>query len=359
MKSISQRILVNMISAWSCTAMLLVAALPAHAEAAAEPIAVTAAHPAPGGIDRWVTLPGTVRPQQEATLYAKVPGYLKSIAVDKGDSVRAGAVLATLETPELTADLARYRAEAEVAKSEYQRLQEAAGKAPDLITPIELDRTKGRFEVAQANLERTQSMLAFSRIVAPFAGIVTRRMVDVGAFVPAATSGTAAQNAAVLTLMDFSTVRVQVPVPEAESARVRKGQAARITADGLPDKKFSGTITRFAYALDDGSKTMLAEVELSNPKLELRPGMLASVQLALEHHDNALLIPAAALVMEKTNAFTYVASGNVAKKRALKIGFNDGTHVEVLEGVTAADSVLLPGKRTLSDGQAIRIAAAP
>lgn len=359
MKAILNPTLASTITALSCTALLMGAAQPAQAEAAAEPTPVTAAQPATGGIDRWVTLPGTLRPLQEATLYAKVPGYLKSIAVDKGDSVRAGAVLATLETPELSADLSRYRAEADVAKSEYLRLQEAAARAPDLITPIELDRAKGRFEVAQANLERNQSMLGFSRIVAPFAGIVTRRMVDVGAFVPAATSGSAAQNAAVVTLMDFSTVRVQVAVPEAEAARVRRGQAARVSVDGLPDRKFNGTITRFSYALDEGSKTMLVEVELPNPKLELRPGMFASVQLALEHHDKALLIPAAALVMEKTNAFTYVASGAVAKKRALKIGFNDGTQVEVLEGVTATESVLLPGKRSLSDGQAIRITAAP
>lgn len=343
----------------SLAAMLLVLALPAHAQSSPEPTPVTVTHPAPGSIDRWVTLPGTLRPLQEATLYAKVPGYLKSISVDKGDSVRTGAVLATLETPELSADLSRYRAEAEVAKSEYQRLQEAASKAPDLIMPVELDRSKGRLEVAQANLERTQTMLGFSRIVAPFGGIVTRRMVDVGAFVPAATSGSAAQNAAVLTLMNFSTVRVQVAVPEAEASRVRKGQPARLTVDGLPDRRFTGTITRYSYALDEASKTMLVEVELPNPKLELRPGMYASVQLALEHHDNALLIPTAALVMEKTNAFTYVANGSVAKKRALKIGFNDGTHVEVLEGVVAADSVLLPGKRALSDGQAIRITATP
>lgn len=336
------------------TGTLLLIASVTSAQKAVTPMAVEVTRPTQGSVNRWVTLPGSIKPLQEAMLYAKVPGYLKSISVDKGDSVKAGATLAVLETPELTADLSRYRAEHDAAKAEYERTQQAIKQAPDLIMPVELDRAKGKYEVANANLERTQSLLAFNRITAPFSGVITKRFVDVGAFIPAATSGSAAQTAAVLTLMNFSTVRVQVAVPEAEASLVNKGQPARLSVEGLPDRKFEGKVTRFSYALDDSSKTMLVEIELPNPKLELRPGMYASVQLAVQRHDNVMLIPTAALVMEKANAFTYTVDGSKAKKRAIKIGFNDGKMVEVQEGIAATDSVILVGKKPLSDGADIQ-----
>lgn len=333
------------------TALLLCGSVSAQNAA---PAAVEFTHPTQGSVYRWVKLPGTIKPLQEATLYAKVAGYLQSISVDKGDNVKAGATLAVLETPELSADLARYKAEVEAAKSEYERLQQAAKQAPDLVMPLELDRAKGRYDVAKATLERTQSMLSFSKITAPFSGTVTKRFVDTGAFIPAATSGSAAQTAAVVTLMNFNTVRVQVAVPDTEAALIQKGWPVKFSVTGLADRNFDGKISRFSYALDEGSKTMLVESELANPKLELRPGMYASVQLALERHDNVLLIPSAALVMEKTNAFAYAVNGSMAKKRAIKIGFNDGKNVEVTEGLAASDSVILVGKKTLSDGMAIQ-----
>lgn len=326
---------------------------------AATPAAVQVTQPTRGSVQRWVTLPGSIRPLQEATLYAKVPGYLKSIAVDKGDAVKAGATLAVLETPELSADLERNRAEHDAARSEFMRIEQAIARAPDLITPLELDRARGKYEVARASMERTQTLLSFNRITAPFAGVVTRRFVDVGAFIPAATSGSAAQTAAVLTLMDFSTVRVQVAVPEADAALAAKGQPARVTVEGLPGRRFEGRITRMSYALDDATRTMLVEVDIPNSALELRPGMYASVQLALQRHDDVLLIPAAALVMEKANAFAWTVEGGVAKKRAIQIGFNDGEVVEVREGLDAGQRIILPGRQALRDGMSVAPTTAP
>src|SRR5205823_7837278 len=134
---------------------------------------------------------------------------------------------------------------------------------------------KGKLDVAKASLERTEALLGFAKIAAPFAGVITKRMVDPGAFIPAATSGSVAQNAAVVTLTDFNRVRVQVAVPELETSLVATGQPATVTADGLPGRSFDGKITRFSYALDEATKTMLAEIEVPNPNLELRPGMYA------------------------------------------------------------------------------------
>src|SRR2546430_17715864 len=135
-------------------------------------------------------------------------------------------------------------------------------------------------------------------------------MVDPGAFIPAATTGSAAQSAALLTLMDFNTVRLQVAVPEAESSLVAKDQPVKLTVEGLPGRDFEGKITRFSYALDEAAKTMLAETELPNPKLELRTGMYATVRIGIERKEDALLVPAEAMVREKANAFVFTMMDN-------------------------------------------------
>jgi membrane fusion protein (multidrug efflux system) len=182
---------------------------------------------------------------------------------------------------------------------------------------------------------------------------VTARYVDPGAFIPAATSGSAASSAAVLTLMDFNIVRVQVPVTELEAPLVARGQPVKVAVEGLPGKAFDGRVSRIAYALDDATKTMLVEADLPNPKLELRPGMYASVKVGVEKHTDALLIPVEALVMDKMNAFAFVADGGKAKKTAIKPGFNDGARIEVLSGLKGDEAVILVGKMTLLDGAAV------
>ena len=178
-------------------------------------------------------------------------------------------------------------------------------------------------------------------------------MADPGAFIPVATGGSAVQNAAIVTLMDFSKVRVQVAVPEAEATLVAKGQPLKVSVEGLAGRNFEGTVTRFAYALDDATKTMLVEAELPNPKWELRPGMFATVKLDIERHSDATLFPVEALVMEKANAFVFTFAEGKAKKVAVKAGFNDGAKFEVISGVTANDRIILVGKQALSDGQAV------
>jgi membrane fusion protein, multidrug efflux system len=336
--------------------LLLGAFVPLAVLAADAPkaVEVKTTRPSRGEIIRYVTLPGNIRANQQATLYAKVPGYLKSIAVDKGDKVQAGQALGEIEVPELLADLAKYRAELKVAEIDATRLSGAREKAPDLVTPQSVDDAKGKFEIAKANIERVETLLRYSKLTAPFGGVVTMRYVDAGAFIPAATGGSAA-NSAVLTLMDFSTVRAQVAVPEIEAALVREGQPVKVSVEGLPGKVFEGKVTRQSFALDDATKTMLVESDLPNADLTLRPGMYAMIKVGVEKHTDALLIPAEALVMEKANAFVFVADGGKAKKTAIKIGFNDGAKVEVLSGLSGSEPVILVGKMTLADKQAVNV----
>jgi membrane fusion protein (multidrug efflux system) len=319
------------------------------------PAAVKTATPKRGAITRFVTLPGEIKPYQEATLYAKVAGYLKTINVDKGDQVKEGASLAEIEVPELIAERARYKAEVEVADIDFKRLSESQKKAPDLVVPQTVDDARGKLDIAKANLERTDTLLNYSKIVAPFSGIVTRRFVDPGAFIPAATSGSTAQSAAIVTLADFNRVRLQVAVPEVEASLVTVNQPVKLTVEGLPGKTFEAKVTRFAYALDEATKTMLAEMEMPNPKLELRPGMYATVKIGVERKEDALLVPVEALVTEKAGASVFTINENKAKKTKVQPGFNDGTNVEIVKGVEPEQQVILVGKQTLSDGQAVTL----
>ncbi len=336
------------------TALTACLGLPLSAADTRPSVEFKVTRPARGEIIRYVTLPGSLRANQQATLYAKVPGYLKSLAVDKGDTVRAGQSLGEIEVPELLADLARHKAEVRVAEADLKRLSAARDKAPELVTPQSVDDARGKLEIAAASLERTETLLRYAKLTAPFAGVVTARFVDPGAFIPAATSGSAAQTAAVVTIMDFSTVRAQVAVPEVDAALVREGQPVKVSPEGLPGKIFSGQVSRHSFALDEATRTLMVEADLPNPDQTLRPGMYAIVRVGVEKHTDALTIPVEALVMEKANAFAFVADGGKAKKTALKIGFNDGAKVEVLDGVKGDESVVLVGKVALTDGAMIR-----
>jgi RND family efflux transporter MFP subunit len=311
-----------------------------------------------GEILRNVTLPANVTANQQVTLYAKVPGYLKSIAVDKGDEVKKGDVIAEIEAPELIADVTRSKAEAAIAELDFKRVKDAQSKAPDLIVAQSVDTAKSKLDIAKANEQRAATLLSFTRITAPFGGVITRRFVDLGAFVPAATSGSAAQNAAIVTLVDYKTVRVQVAVPETEVALIKKGLPVKVTAEGLPGKTFQGTVTRFSGALDDATKTMLAEVDLANENGDLRPGMYATTKIGVEKHTDALLLPVEAVMVEKSGSSVFTVVDGKAKKTPVKTGFNDGAFVEILEGYQGNEPVIAVGKMTLADKQPVTVVEA-
>jgi membrane fusion protein (multidrug efflux system) len=308
-----------------------------------------------GDATRSILLPANVLPYQQATLYAKVAGYVKTISVDKGDAVQAGALLADIEVPELIADQAMYKAELDVANLDYKRTSDAQKKAPDLVVPLTVDTAKSKYDIAKANVERTETLLGFSKISAPFSGIITRRFVDPGAFIPAATSGSSAQNAALFTVMDFTKVRVQVSIPEMEVPFIKAGLPAKVMIEELPSAKIEGTLTRFSHALDEATKTMLAEIELPNPEGSLRPGMYANVRITVERKPDATVLPMDAVLVERGRNSVFTVAENKAKRITVKTGFNDNGAVEILDGVKAGDSVIQIGKQSIVDGQPVTI----
>jgi RND family efflux transporter MFP subunit len=307
-----------------------------------------------GDITRSVQLLGEVRPNQQVALYAKVGGYVKALRADIGDRVAAGQVLAELEVPELIADEARTRAELALAELEHRRLQEAAKQAPDLVPRQQVDAAAAKLAVAKAAQERNASLLGFAMIRAPFAGVISRRSVDVGAFVPAATGGGAGP-AALFVLTDFATVRVQAALPESEAGLAAPGQPVSVLAEAAGAKPYASQLTRLSGVLENPSKTMLIESVLPNPDGALKPGMYANVRLGIETHRGVRLLPLTAVIMEKAVPTAYVHEAGKARRRVLKAGFNDGANLEILDGLKPDEDVLVVGTATLTDGQPVTL----
>jgi membrane fusion protein, multidrug efflux system len=306
-----------------------------------------AAKPQKGTIHRWISLPASLAPWQQVALKARVAGYIQKITVDKGDLVAAGQQLIEISVPELEADLIGHRAQIAAAQTEVKRLHEARARSPDLILPQSIDDAEAKLAIAKAGMERATTLLHFAQISAPFSGTITDRLVDPGAFA-------AAGGATMLQLTDVSTLRLQVPVIEVETAFIKLGQQVAAKVDALNGTVVKGTISRITGTLDPATRTMLIEADFTNPDGKLRPGMFATARIAVEQHDNATIIPVAGLVKEKTNSFVFKHVNGQAIKTAVKPGFNDGTNVEVPE-LKADDVILLPGTSALTDKQPVTI----
>jgi len=208
--------------------------------------------------------------------------------------------------------------------------------------------------VAKAAQERNASLLGFAMIRAPFAGVISRRSVDVGAFVPAATGGGAGP-AALFVLTDFATVRVQAALPESEAGLAAPGQPVSVLAEAAGAKPYASQLTRLSGVLENPSKTMLIESVLPNPDGALKPGMYANVRLGIETHRGVRLLPLTAVIMEKAVATAYVHEAGKARRRVLKAGFNDGANLEILDGLKPDEDVLVVGTATLTDGQPVTL----
>jgi RND family efflux transporter MFP subunit len=329
------------------------------------PIEVKAIHPHRGEVYRFINLPGEVRPLYEVTLFAKVNGYLDKLTVDKGDSVRAGDLIADIDVPELRANLVKYKAELELAQAEYGQMSQNASTNASYVPASDTDAGKsrqaiasGKLAVAKSNLQYTETMLKYTRLTAPFSGIITHRYVDPGAYIPMPDATSTPETAAIVNLTDFKTLRMQVAVPETEATHIKIGQPIRWTADDFPGEHFDGKVTRAYWALDKATKTMLTEAQMANPGMKLQPGMLVNARIAIDKKNDALLIPVEALVKEKTNSFVFIFNDGKIKKAPVQVGFNDGTNVEVVAGINPADLAIVPGQQPLRDGQLVKVTEA-
>lgn len=301
---------------------------------------------------RTLTLPGNVSPWLQATLYAKVPGYLKSMGADKGDVVKKGQLLAVLDAPEVEQLFQQADADYRIKQVTFERLRNVWRENPDVIAKQDVDLAEAAAKATKYLRDSRRSMLEYTKVFAPFDGTITARFADPGAFIPAAT-GSATQSIPLFTVMDLDTIRIYVSVPQETALWANQGIPAVLTARELPGQEFLGAITRTTTALDPSTRTLLVEIDLPNPNHRLRPGMFVTAKLILEEHPQALALPPAALVSDKTGKSVFVVEGGTAKRVAVKTGLDDGAWVEVIEGLQENMEVIVVGKTGLTEGQAV------
>lgn len=330
------------------------------------------------GDERSVRLPATTTAFAAANVFARASGYIDHRSVDIGDHVKAGDLLATIVAPELDHQItqaeatlvqlraALHQAEAnkELARVTWDRDHPLVrdGWLPQQRGTVDvqtLKATEAAVAVAQANVAAQQAQLkvlsqekAYQRVVAPFDGIVTQRNIDIGSLVQA----DAVNATFMFTLQQSSVIRTQVFVPQDAVVGVRPGIKAVITVPELPGRRFAGTVTRIADALQPGTRTLLAEIDIANPDGVLQPGTYATAEILVPRSVPALLIPAGAFIFNQDGQQVAVVENGVARLRRITVFRDLGTEIEVREGVKAGDRVILNPAVDLRDGDRVNVA---
>jgi HlyD family secretion protein len=215
----------------------------------------------------------------------------------------------------------------------------------------DLESAKARVEVARADRKHMEIMLDYATIRAPFDGILTRRLLDTGAFVPSAVSGKAAP---LFTVARVDRLRIVADIPEAEAGLVRLGQPASFQVSGSRGQPLIGKVVRFADALDSATRTMRTEVELATPATTLRSGMFGSVTIVLADFPDALTLPASALAAGSKPSLLCVESGRV-QRREIEIGYNDGVRMLITRGLDGSEQIITEGKDSVQVGQRVEV----
>ena len=376
---------------------------------AAPPPTVAVAKAAKEDLTKELVMTAEFRPYQEIELMAKVSGYVKAIKVDIGDRISKGELIAVLEVPEMADDMAKAQAslkgsEAEAARARdelrraqtihdiahlsYTRLADVAARRPGLVAQQEIDDAKSKdvasdaqvaavrsglesslqqIAVSRGGLARVKTMLDYTRVTAPFAGVITKRFANVGSMIQA---GTASQTQAMplVRLADSSLLRLIVPVPESAVPSVKIGQQVEVRIPSL-NRSVSGSVTRFTSSIASSTRTMDTEIDVQNPGLTMVPGMYAEVRLALAKHPGALAVPIAAVdqtagegaapsqngsARERTGKVLVVTPANRIEIRPISLGLETASKVEVLSGLAEGDQVVIGGRSSLQAGQPVQ-----
>jgi membrane fusion protein, multidrug efflux system len=326
---------------------------------------VSIVHPKVESPQEELVLPSTLQAFTESPIYARTNGYLKKWYHDIGSPVHQGELLADIETPEIDQELMQARAardqstaQLEIAKSSAKRWESL--QKMDAVAQQETDERNSSYTQAQANLaaadanlRRLEQLESFKHVYAPFSGVVTKRSVDIGALINAGNNG---PNQQLFNIARIDPIRVYVSVPENYAASVRPGVRSKIELASIAGRDFSGNVVRTADAIDPGTRTLLTEIDMPNPKGELLPGAYAQVHFDLKIQVPRWTVPVNALLFraEGVRAAVVDGSGNVQLKPVV-IGRDYGRDVEVLSGVEASDAVVLNPPDSLEDGEHVAV----
>jgi len=355
-------------------------------------------------------LPGSIQAIQETSLFSRVEGYLKRRHVDIGERVKAGQVLAEIDTPDLDQQLAQARAalaqseaalaqarsSLQQAKATFQHnratMEYARGnlnrwrelKAKNLVAQQDVDDRQMAFDASQAdtdaaqanvealgsnivaaqanvdankaNVQRLTETQSFQSVRAPFAGVITQRTVEQGSLI---TSGSNSSYTPMFRLAQTDSLRILVNVPQTFMTSITPGMNVQILIREFPKKIFMGQVVNISGALDQASRTLLTEIRMKNPEDLLRPGMYADVRLHIERDSPPLLIPTSALIIRAGGPrVAVVGADQKIRFQLVDLGRDYGATVEIIRGITPQDRLVNSPPDGLQDGSAVRIAKA-
>jgi RND family efflux transporter MFP subunit len=330
-------------------------------------LAVAVMTPIAGGADSELILPGDIQAIQDAPIYARTTGYVKTRPVDIGDQVKAGQILAELDTPEVDqqmrqaeADLATAQANATLAQATAKRW--AALRETDAVAPQEADEKVGDADAklallnaAKANLQRLRDLQGFQRITAPFAGTVTARNTDIGALVSSGGSGLE-----LFRIADTQTLRIYISVPQASARDIKVGAEATFKLNERPDQAFTAKIVRTSRALDPIARSLRVELNFDNRNAKLLPGAFARVYIPVPTSATQLRVPVNTLLFRKEGPqVATVDANNHVVMKSVAIVQDFGNEFAIGSGIEPQDRIIINPPDSLVSGRPVRVAAAP
>jgi len=304
---------------------------------------------------RSIQLPASVHGYIETPVYAKVAGYMKSIAVDKGDHVRKGEVIAIIDSPETdkqVADaLANYRLQLVTDKRDRYLLKN------QVIAQQDEDTQHAAMLQAKATYQQQLALQRYEIVTAPFDGIISARYVDPGTLIPESTTPTTGNP--IVAMATLSPLRIYAYVPQSVASYVSDGDSATITLSQFPGRKFEGSVTRHPEALDQNTRTMLVEVDLPNQDQALLPGMYANVNITAHAPTGGILVPDDALVFRDNKIYLPLVRNEHVHLAEVTLGRDDGYRVEVTGDVQPGDMVAMNLSQAARDNELVQPVQSP
>jgi len=330
---------------------------------------VSVVRPKPGAPQQEIVLPGDMQPFTDALIFARTSGYLKSWSVDMGAKVRAGQLLAEIDSPEVDQQLQQARADLATAEANLRLAEVTAARYQDLlktdsVAQQDVDNARGNLdarrttvESERSNVKRLEDLQSFEKVYAPFDGVITARNTDIGALIDPGSSGGTTRE--LFHIAAINRLRVYVNVPQIDSPEIRPGLRADLVLTEFPGRRFEGSIVRSSGAIDNNTRTLLTEVDVDNSSGLLKPGGYVEVHLKLPSPVNTFTLPVNTTIFK--SAGLQVATVKNGKIVLLPItpGRDFGTEIEVVAGLKGDESVVLNPPDFLTDGTAVRLAEPP